>query len=168
MEDLIEKAKCGSVEAFTEIVLIIEKELYKIAKNKLKNEEDALDAIQNTLMYAYKAIRNLKHNNYFKTWIIKILINECNKIYIRINIERKLVSTKNEYYSDDSIDEKLNFIAICKNLNEEEKRIIFLYYNEKYTDKEIGKLLSLNKNSVKTKRHRAKNKIKKYIKTIKN
>lgn len=33
------------------------------------------------MLSAYKSLKKLKHNEYFKTWIIKILINECNKIY---------------------------------------------------------------------------------------
>ncbi|MFR7666240.1 MAG: sigma factor [Clostridia bacterium] len=81
MEDLIKKAKSGDKLAFTELMLQMQDELYKIAKIRLKNDDDVFDVIQDTMLSAYKSLKKLKHNEYFKTWIIKILINECNKIY---------------------------------------------------------------------------------------
>ena len=38
----------------------------------------------------------------------------------------------------------------------------FLYYMKKYTDREIGKILNMKENTVRTKRNRIKNKIKKF------
>ncbi len=40
--------------------------------------------------------------------------------------------------------------------------LFFLYYMEKYTDKEIGEILNMKENTVRTKRNRIKNKIKKF------
>ena len=42
--------------------------------------------------------------------------------------------------------------------------IIILYYKDRFTDKEIGKILNIKENTVKTKRTRIKQKIKKFIK----
>ena len=81
MEELIEKAKNNDKRAFSELIVAIEKELYLIAKTKLKNDDDIGDAIQETIYKSYKNLRKLRDNSLFKTWIIKILINECNNIY---------------------------------------------------------------------------------------
>ena len=81
MEDLVEEAKNGNNVAFTELVLQNQNELYKIAKMRLANDDDVNDAIQETMLMAFKSIKKLRENKYFKTWFIKILINECNKIY---------------------------------------------------------------------------------------
>lgn len=81
MESLIEKAKDGDQIAFTELMLQIKDELYKVAKIRLKNDDDVFDVIQETMISAYKSLKKLKHNEYFKTWVIRILINECNKFY---------------------------------------------------------------------------------------
>ena len=80
MEDLIEKAKKGDKESFTRLVLLVKNELYHVAKARLNNEEDVCDAIQETTITAYKNIKELKDSRYFKTWIIRILINESNLI----------------------------------------------------------------------------------------
>lgn len=62
MEKLIEKAKKGDKESFTKLMLLVEKELYHVAKARLKSDDDIYDAIQETAIIAYKNIRKLKEN----------------------------------------------------------------------------------------------------------
>ena len=81
MEELVKQAKMGNDEAFTQLIIQMQCEMFRIAQTRLKNIDDANDAIQQTNLYAYKNLRQLKEDKYFKTWIIKILINECNKVY---------------------------------------------------------------------------------------
>ena len=50
MESLIEKAKDGDQIAFTELMLQIKDELYKVAKIRLKNDDDVFDVIQETMI----------------------------------------------------------------------------------------------------------------------
>lgn len=150
-------------------MLSLEKELYKIAKVRLRNDDDIYDAIQETTIKAFKFVKKLKQNQYFRTWIIKILINESNNIYKRKN-KRKILSfedlenNKDILYSNiDNVEKTLDFNFICNKLKYEDRIIIILYYMEKFTDKEIGKILSLKENTIKTKRTRAKQKIKKIL-----
>ena len=167
MEELVEQAKHGNSEAFTKLILQIQNELYKIAKMRLSNDDDVNDAIQETMFMAFKSIKKLKENKYFKTWFIKILINECNKVY------KKRKTYSNEEFDDKSfkisnfenefeiINSDINFRLVLKNLEYEERLLLTLYYAEEFTYKEIGKILKLNENTVKTKISRTKNKIKK-------
>ena len=48
MDDLVRKAKQGDKQAFTELILAIKTDLYKIAKARLRNDEDVYDVIQET------------------------------------------------------------------------------------------------------------------------
>lgn len=50
----------------------------------LRNDYDCEDAIQETIVKAFSKIDTLKNDKYAKTWLIRILINECH------TIERKL------------------------------------------------------------------------------
>lgn len=70
MEELVQKAKENNNEAFTQLILNIEMDMYKIAKLRLHNENDIEDAIQETILEAFKSLKKLKKNEYFKTWII--------------------------------------------------------------------------------------------------
>ncbi len=170
MEELIEKAKNGDKDAFGNIMLSLEKDLYRIAKLRLKNNDDIYDAVQETILIAFKSIKNIKEPQYFKTWIIKILINETNNIY-RKKCTKKIVSFEEINTVDiidaldniEKVEELADFNFICKKLKYEERVIIALYYIENFTDKEIGKVLKLKEKTVTTKRTRAKQKIKNII-----
>lgn len=169
MEELIDKAKRGDKEAFSRIILSLENDLYRIAEVRLENKEDIFDVIQETIITAFNSINKLKQNEYFKTWIIRILINKCNKLYREkykrniISIEEIKNSNETSLYDIDKIDEIIDFNFICKNLKYEDKIIISLYYMERFTDKEIGKILNIKESTVTTKRIRAKQKIKKLL-----
>lgn len=169
MENLIIKAHKGDKEAFTQAILLIKNDLYKIAKMKTTNEEDIQDIIQETMIYAYKYLKKLREPKKFKAWIIKILINNCNKYYRKKYKDNEIYDNYNiefykeniKYSSDQQIvDNTLDFYEMIKNLKYEERIIVVLYYGEKYTTKEISKILGVNENTVKTRLLRSKEKIK--------
>lgn len=171
MEELIIRSKNGDERAFTELILTIKNELYRIGKTRLSDDNDISDAIQETMINAYKHLRKLKDNTNFKSWIIKILINECNKIYKKKSKKEKLfekiIIEKNLSAIDNSItsiNSKLDFELLIEKLNYEEKLIVTLYYNSKYSCNEIAEILHMNINTVKSKLTRAKEKVKKSYK----
>ena len=161
MNQLVYKAKKGDKQAFTDLILSIEDELYKIARVRLNNNEDIFDAVQETMLSAFKSLNKLKDENYFKTWIIKILINKCNDIYKSkkadiVFLNDNIKTDDSDNYSDDN----LNFEFIIKYLNYDERIAMTLYYLEEYTTKEISEILKTNENTIKTRIARAKTKIK--------
>ena len=88
------------------IGLIIEYQdvLYKIAKTRLNCEDDICDVVQNTFISAYQSIKTLKNKKYFKTWLVKILINKCNDFYLRNkrdNISLNILDENTEIHFED-------------------------------------------------------------------
>lgn len=170
MEDLVKKARQGDKQAFTELVLSIKTDLYKIAKVRLRNDEDVYDVIQETMIIAFNSIRKLKSAESFKPWIIKILINASNNSFKKSSKTNCISLEQVEAYSPvndsnyDKVETMLDFNFILNNFKYEDRMIIMLYYVEKFTDKEIGKILKLKENTVKTKRTRIKEKIKNILK----
>lgn len=165
MEELILLAQSGDEEAFTNMILYIKDDLYKIAKSRIANETDIEDAIQETMIETYKSIKKLNDPNKFKKWVIKILINKCNRIYRRkykadISIDEYNVETLKSNNIID-VENKLNFYDIIKILNYEERLIIILYYMEDYSVKEIKSILKMNANTINTHLYRARQKLKK-------
>lgn len=149
--------------------MLFKEELYKIAKARLKRDEDVFDAIQETMIVTLKNIKKLKEPSSFKSWLIKILISKSNDIYRKEN-KRNVISLEEiqNYNKSDCLDiqtteDTLDFSFMCKQLKYEERIIIMLFYMEKFTDKEIGEILNLNTNTVKTKRTRTIKEIKKII-----
>lgn len=162
MEELVEKAKENDENAFNELILLMKKEMYLIAKSKLKNEDDIADAIQETILSCYKNLKKLRDNELFKTWLIKILINECNNIYKKrkkynISFEEKEVE---EYFKIEDISfQNIGFDILIRNLKDEEKLILTLYYCSEYSTKEISEMLKVKESTVRSKIFRAKEKL---------
>ena len=79
-EFLIRRAKKGDKDAFCRLMDEHLQCMYKMASAYLKNDEDVADAIQDTILSCYENLRSLKQNRYFKTWMLRILINKCKDI----------------------------------------------------------------------------------------
>ena len=144
-------------------------DLYKIAKARLKKDEDVFDVIQETMITSFKSIKKLKNPLCFKSWLIKILINKSNDMYNKrnkyniISLEDVKDYKNSEYIDIDMVYTILDFNFLCDHFEYEKRIIIMLFYMEKFTDKEIGTILNLNENTVKSKRTRVIQEIKKMI-----
>lgn len=80
MKYLVKQAIKGDADAFLELMEQNSLNMYKVARAILQNDEDAADAIQDTILTCFEKLDTLKKPEYFKTWMTRILINECNKI----------------------------------------------------------------------------------------
>lgn len=159
MEELLSKAILGDKEAFTNIILEYEQELYKIARMRLNNDYDICEAVQSTMILAYKHIKKVKNMKYLKTWIVRILINECKKIYKKNKKQmgedtqmEEIIDNSNGY---DQVDSELTFNLLLQILNYQERQILMLYYSSGFSIKEISNILHINQNTVKTKKRKA-------------
>lgn len=165
MEELIKKAQNGDKEAFTQAILLIKNNLYKIAKMRTSDDDTVQDIMQETMIDAYKYIKKLKEPSKFKAWTIKILINNCKKYYkkyyLQENYDLEFYKESIKYNNDQQlVEDTLDFYEMIKHLRYEERIIVVLFYAEKYTTKEISKILGVNENTIKTRLSRAKGKIK--------
>jgi len=74
---LLERAKAGNPEAFSELVRVNSSSVYGISLKILKNREDAEDNLQNVFCKAYRKIRNFQGESRVSTWLFRIAINEA-------------------------------------------------------------------------------------------
>lgn len=167
MEELIQSSLKGDQNAYIELVKSIDVEMYKIANSQLNNIDDVNDAIQETIIHSYNKLHTLKNHSYFKTWIIRILINECHNIHRKRKKQLGLfdkISNSVDIVSasEDDIQNKENdidFDLLIKKLNYDERLILTLYYKNRYTPTEISDILQINVNTVKSRFLRAKQKL---------
>ena len=163
MEKLVEKAKKNDEQAFNKLIVLVQEEMYLIAKSKLKNEDDVADAIQEAILLCYKNIRKLRDNKFFKTWLIKILINECNKIYKKQkknHVSYEEENIENYLKVEETNFQNIGFDILIRNLKDDEKLILSLYYYSEYSTKEISKILKIKESTIKSKIFRAREKLK--------
>ena len=167
MEDLVKKAKKGNEEAFSKLILAEKEGLFKIAISRMKTVEDAEDVIQEAIIEAYVKIRKIRKNEAFNSWIRTILISKIKNFYKRKSKKDLKLKTKLTEYAEkettnaniSQTEEDMDFKILLDKLDDEEKTIILLFYNDGYKVKEISKMLGINENTVKTKLSRARKKI---------
>ena len=80
MTDLIKRSKKGDKEAFALLMDMHRQMLYNTALLVLHQEDDALDAIQDAILACWENLPTLRKDQYFKTWLVKILLNKCRDI----------------------------------------------------------------------------------------
>lgn len=177
MDNLLQNAVNGSKDDFIKLMSSIERELYYIARSRLNNREDINDVIQETIISCYENIKKVKDYSKFKSWVISILINNCNNLYRKnkktiifsynqndIDINENLINFTNY----DEINSNVDFEVLLRLLNTDEKMIFTLFYSNQYTIKEISSILKINENSIKSKLKRAKEKVKLFIERSNN
>lgn len=159
VSDLVSKSKIGDGEAFSTLIKAYEKDLYRVAIAILKNDDDALDCIQDTILKAYESIGKLKKEEYFKTWLIKILINSCNTL---INKRKRVIPIKEAFKEDGYRDntEKIEINEFVDKLEEELRVLVILYYFEDLSVKDISKYLKIPEGTIKSRLSRAREKLK--------
>lgn len=143
-------------EHFTKSVLNAELSLYRVAKSILLNDEDCADAIQNAILKAFENLDTLKNERYFKTWLTRILINECYQMLKNMKKENHISLEECETVNHDEKDqtEVMSFVYELEN----KYRVPFiLHYIEGYSIKEIAKLLEISAGNVKIRLYRARN-----------
>ena len=164
--ELIEKIKKGDKKAFEILINDYKEYLYSTAYIHLKNEHDAKDVYQETIYQAIIGIDKLKHPEYFKTWITRILLNNINLLH-RKNYKTKDVLNEIEVKDDisyDLIEEKLDLYNAIEQLDIKYKTPIILQYFQDMPIKDISKVLECNENTVKTNIRRGKEMLYKILK----
>lgn len=155
MEIHVKKAVLGDAEAFIWLMEENKHMLYKIAKGYLQREEDIADAIQETMLAAVEHIGEVKKASYFRTWLIRILINKCMDI---LRKEKRFSGFK-EVPEQTYTNKELHYLEFCQILDmlPKESRIIFLlYYGERFTTREIAEVMEINENTVKARLRRGR------------
>lgn len=162
--------KNGDKDAFNKLIFYYQNDLYRIARSRLKNDDDAYDAIQETVLSAYNSINKLINISNFKVWLIRILINKCNDIYKSKNkfrdVSYKLYSEKNYESNSYQMESNLEINSLMSFLNDEERTILIMYYVQGYKSREIAKCLKIKESAIRMKIFRAKEKLKKNIKEV--
>lgn len=141
-------------EEFTRAVLEYESTLYRVAKSMLGSEADCADAAQNALLRAWEKQHTLRDTAYFKTWLTRILINECRAI---LRQRARFVPLEEEAAEGEIAPERDSGLYEAVMGLDVKYRVPFvLYYIEGFRTREIASMLKLPEGTVKTRLRRAR------------
>lgn len=160
IENLVALAKKRDPVAFTALMDGQMHGMYKISKAILQNDEDAADAIQDTILTCWEKLDTLKANQYFKTWMTRILINHCYNI---LNRNRKITYMEQlPEIPAESDHPEWEWQEALSILDEKYRLVVVLYYAQGFKTKEIAKILKLSDNAVRARLSRARVQLQKY------
>ncbi|GHI01157.1 sigma-70 family RNA polymerase sigma factor [Neobacillus kokaensis] len=148
-EILVKKAIKGDDSAFLQLVQLYKIDLYKTALSFLRNEEEALEAIQEVTYRAYKNRKSVKEPAYFKTWLLRIMINYCNdhlKKQKRVVLNDEILTLQGTAESHTEMELK----DAMKGLDDRSREILTLKYFHDLKIKEIAETLQCPEGTVKT------------------
>lgn len=149
----------GDTDAFTRLILTHKSYLYSLARRYLNHDEDCADAIQETIFKSFRSISTLREPTFFKTWLSRILINEC--IQLLRAQKRALIIEQSEWdcKTANVPYEAIELREAVAYLEDDLRIVIQLYYYEDVPVKRIAKLLGVPKGTVKSRLHRAREKL---------
>lgn len=134
-------------EQFTRYILEAETTMYRISKTILMNDSDCEDAVQDAVLKAYSKLYSLRDERYFKTWLIRILMNEC---YRKKREQTRLVPIDDSMEIPSNEENYSELYSAVMKLKQEIRIVIVLYYIEGYSVGEIGKILKIPQGTVKS------------------
>ncbi len=145
-------------EQLGDLIIDSQESLYRVAKTLLYNDADCADAISETIVRAFAKLHTLRQDGYAKTWLTKILINEC---YAIMRKEKKIVYLE-DFPQEEQSGEREDYSELYEalsHLSEETRITVTLYYMEGYGVKEIARLLGISESAVKSRLKRARERL---------
>jgi RNA polymerase sigma-70 factor, ECF subfamily len=143
-------------ESFETLVKNEQNKLYRVAYSYVKNEQDALDIVQETIIKGYKSFHKLKEKHYFSTWITRILINSA---LDHIRRTRNVIPLDTTWYDPDINEESKSVLTmdiahLFEQLKPNQKSLILLRFYYGYSIPEIADILEKPEGTVKSQLHR--------------
>ncbi|MGN4817456.1 sigma-70 family RNA polymerase sigma factor [Bacillus cereus group sp. MYBK139-2] len=146
-------------------------EVLQLVYSYVNNKEIAEDVTQDIFMKCYKSLHTYKGKSNVKTWLWRIAINQC-KDYIKSWYNKKVIVTEDESaymgVQNDSVEQTVmqnaedrELASAVMNLPIKYREVIYLFYYEELSIKEIATVIEIKENTIKTRLKKAKELLKK-------
>lgn len=150
--------------AFSRLVEIHQQGLRRFILNLTSGDEALTDDLaQETFLKAWLAIRSFRGLSGFKTWLYRIAINEYAgyRRSVASRFGSNAVETADLPIADQSasvgaVDARMDVAAMVRQLPENERIVVLLFYLEEQPIKEIVKILGIPEGTIKSHLSRAR------------
>ncbi|MCC5910569.1 MAG: sigma-70 family RNA polymerase sigma factor [Clostridiaceae bacterium] len=152
----------SNIEKEIEAYILDNKEMhYRLAYSYVKNKEDALDIVQESICKSISSMESLKELTYIKTWFYKIIVNTSLDF---LRKRKRLIIGDEDFlatYDGGVVDhyEDIDLQKSLEDLPDNYRSIIILRYFEDLKIKEIAEILDENINTIKARLYKALEKL---------
>jgi len=153
--ELARKAIAGDVDSFSRLIANRRERLYRIAYTYVRNADDALEIVQETVYRALISVHKVREPQFFNTWLTRIVVNQA---LDHLRKAKKTVYLDESYeagYVPERKEEHLDLHRALDSLDEKAKTVVVLRYFEDLPLKEIAEILDLPLSTVKSTVYRA-------------
>ncbi len=145
----------GNRKDYTELTRYIvsnKDKFYRLAYSYLRNEQDAMDAVSESIVKAYESYDRLRNKEAVKTWFYRIIVNKClDELRHRKKVIPLEGDAPDEEYQEDRYESIGDILYQAVNmLPEKYKTVILLKYYEEMTFEQIVEITGDNINTVKS------------------
>jgi RNA polymerase sigma factor (sigma-70 family) len=154
--NLVSAACRGDTEAFALLVKGCERTLYRVSRTVLQNDQDCADAVQEALSRAWLRLKTLREPAYFRTWLTRILLNEC---YRQLKHGRRAAMGMEPVHDRDcegARDDIIDLKDAMATLPAQHRSALMLYHVEDMSVEEIARVLNVPAGTVKSRLARAR------------
>ncbi|HOD02520.1 MAG: ECF RNA polymerase sigma factor SigW [Firmicutes bacterium ADurb.Bin300] len=157
---LVILAKSGDVEAFAQLYDYYSTDMFRYASYLLNSPLDAEDAVQETVLSAFRKINSLEKNEAFKSWLFKILTNCCKNI-LKIRGKTPDSLPEDEYFfsiKDDTLSDTgaaLELTEAIKSLPPPDGQIVLLSVLGGFKSHELAQIFQMPAGTVRSKLKRS-------------
>ena len=127
--------------------------LYRLAYSYVKNEQDAMDIVQDVTYKALKNERKLRQPEYLTTWLYRVTVNASLDFLRRHKRESAGVPLPEDGRTDDYL--RLDLFEQLDQLDPKSRTVVVLRFFEDRTLQQIAEITGESLNTVKTRLYRA-------------
>jgi len=180
--DLIQHTLEGDQHAFAALVEKYQKQVHALAWQKIGDFHIAQEIAQDVFLTAYHKLTTLNDPNRLPGWLYVIANRKCIAWHRKKTPQPKSLDAMNPveleevYFSEymtqqreEAANQKRRAVVqkLLSKLQESERTVVNLYYIAEMTCEDIGKFLGVSPNTVRSRLHRARNRLKKEERMIK-
>lgn len=126
-----------------------EQTLYRVARSMLRSEADQQDAVQEAVLKAWAKRNTLREEQYFATWLVRILINECKSIHQKQSRLVLMATWAEDSLGESHTDTRGELDAMLDTLPERLRLPVVLHYVEGFPLKDIASMLRCPQGTIK-------------------
>ncbi len=169
--ELVRQVLDGNHNSFNQLVDRYHSFVLNLARRYTDCEQKATEITQDTFVRAYEKLRSFKGESSFSTWLYSILRTTALNALAKAaqqrknqqNLAQRAPAATAEWGSTERVEHCLDQTLIHETLQELspiDKAVLSLYYMEERSVGEVSAALGFSKVNVKTKLHRARNRMK--------
>lgn len=165
VDDLVNLARKGDHQAYSEIVMLMQQEIFKYCYPMMGNRQDAEDMVQETFIRAYENLSKYHEEGRFKGWLFTIANRTClNKLRRKSRFHALINKLETETSTSNIVEaSNIEIMSLLDALNPKAKAIIILRVLHDMSYEEISNILGISASSLRKQYERARKKLQKEI-----